>query len=170
MKRKLFLIFFLMKFLSAASCYSILTKTGLFTPVAPNYIIGEVPRYTKCKYFDETILFDNYLSYIGCSRHKKTIEKLYEKLKKEGFHFKDEKIVKHKITNKDIYLIFPANAHIKKYYNLNKIYKKYSIKNVEKMFPNVNNNISVTYLKLKYCKFLPTINIYRLYKLTQIAI
>lgn len=165
MIKKILLTVFFIKFLIAASCYSILTKTGIFTPVAPNYVIGEISKRNQCPYFDETILFDSYWTYIGCSKNKKTIEILYKKLKRQGFHFKDEKIIKHKITNKDIYLIFPANAHIKKYYNLNKIYKKYSIKNVEKMFPKLNNKFFITYLKLKYCKFLPSINIYRIYKI-----
>jgi poly(beta-D-mannuronate) C5 epimerase len=161
MIKKLVLSLFLINFSIAASCYSILTKTGPFTPVAPGYVKGEIPRYDVCKYLDETILFDSYLTYIGCGKYKSTIKKLYEKLKSQNFHFKDEKIVKHKMTSKDVYLIFPNNAHINKYYNLKEIYKKYSIKNVEKMFPKTNDKILITYVKLKHSRFLPTINAYR---------
>jgi len=160
--RSSILIFLIFKLLFSSSCYSIYTKTGLFTPVAPNNVIGEVPRYSKCKYFDESILFDNYSSYIGCDYNKTRIENLYKRLKKAGFHFKDEKIVKHKITNKDIYVVFPRGAYVKKF-NMNRIYKKYSISNVEKMFLKPKNNISFMFLNLEYIRFLPTINIYRFY-------
>jgi poly(beta-D-mannuronate) C5 epimerase len=163
LKNKIIILLLFSKFLIASSCYSILTKTDTLTPVAINNVIGEVPTYSKCKYFDESILFDNHYSYIGCDYNKTKIENLYKRLKREGFHFEDEKIVKHKITNKDIYVIFPNKTHIRKQYNLNRVYKKYSLKNIEHMFPLAKNSIHIQFMDLKYAKFLPTINIYRIY-------
>jgi len=161
--KKIASFFLSFKIVLAASCYSIITLTGPYTPVAPNNVIGEVPRYSKCKFFDESILFDSNWSYIGCDRNRSKIVNLYTRLKKIGFHFKDEKIVKHKMTNKDIYVIFPSFAYIKKYYNLGYLYKNFNFKKINRLFPK-SKDVKYTFLDLKYAKFLPVSNVFRFYK------
>jgi poly(beta-D-mannuronate) C5 epimerase len=157
----IFFILFFIEFSFAKECYSILTETGLFTPVAVKKEFKTL--IPKCNLLNEEIKFDNNLSYIGCS-NKRDIQYLYEKLKKEKFNFKNERIVKHPFSYKDIYLIFPKPALIKRYFNLSKIYKKYSIESVEKLFLKSKNDVSVSFLNLSDLRFLPIVNLYSFYK------
>ncbi len=87
-------------------CYSIKTEVGLFTPVYPN----EIFSIKTCKLKELPLTFDEDGYYIGCYKTKKEAINRYRFLKKSGFRFKNEKILKIYPTQYTPFVIFPYFA------------------------------------------------------------
>jgi len=161
MGKKLFFLIAFLSLLNARSCYSILTETGLFTPVYPyNFKTSMNYREDKCELLSERITWDTNLSYVGC--YKKFSDANYT-LHHLKFNFKNPKIVKHKISLKDQYVIFPTNSSVKAK-NLEKILEKYKPQNLIKQFPTKFYGRGIGYIDIDKITFMPTVNLYDVYR------
>ena len=161
MKKIFFLIFSI--YLYAASCYSISTEIGKFTPVAPL----EAEKNNSCNLLNGKIYFDIKRAYIGCFKHYKGA--LYT-LKHTSIPLKNPKIVYHKISKKDVYIVAPYLSYVNKKEmldNLKKAYKNNKPKLLLKKFPKkfYGNNFKI--MDTKNAKFLPVFNMYYLKKFSQ---
>ncbi|WP_457563122.1 right-handed parallel beta-helix repeat-containing protein [Caminibacter pacificus] len=161
MIKKLLLVFIVSISLYAGKCFSILTQTGLFTPVYPfnfkqnlNYV------ESQCDLFDERIVWENNLSYVGCYKNFEDANYTLHHLK---FNFLTPKIVEHNATLKDQYVIFPNSSTVKPK-NLNYILNKYKPENIVNKFPKKIYGNGIDYLKLSKINFLPRVNLYEFYK------
>jgi len=159
--KKLLFIFISNIILYAGSCYSILTQTGTFTPVYPyNFLDLYSYRQSKCTLLDKTIMWDNNLSYVGCYKTYKEANYTLHHLK---FNFKNPKIIKHKVSLDDKYIIFPNNSNIKTI-NIDKLLKPYQPNKILKKFPKKFYGDGITFKELNKITFLPTVNSYAFYK------
>ena len=111
-------------------CYSIKTEVGLFTPVYPSNIYS----IKTCKLKELPLTFSNDGPYIGCYRTKKEAVNRYRFLKRSGFHFKNEKILKIYPTQFTRFIIFPyfARSTQKKLAK----YKKEFLRRLEMLTPS----------------------------------
>jgi len=161
MVKKFLFLLLLNGFLFANSCYSILTKTGLFTPVYPYNFKNNVNYIEpQCNIIKGIITFDNNEAYVGCY---KTYQKAYNVLNNLKFNFRDAKIVKHKITLKDKYVIFPINSNVK-IKNIDKLLKKYKPKKLLKKFPKHFYGTGIAFENISKFALIPTINAYEFYR------
>ncbi|WP_457565015.1 NosD domain-containing protein [Caminibacter sp.] len=159
MKKIIFLIFITIAVYG--KCYSILTQTGLFTPVYPYNFrdsIGFIEP--KCNLIDKRIIWDNNLSYYGCFRTYKEANYTLHHVK---FNFKTPEIVKHNVTFKDKYIIIPQDSTVKKL-NLNKILDKYKPKKLLKKFPKHFYGKGIEFVNIDKINFMPLINLYEFYR------
>jgi len=157
------LLFFLVFFsiLNARSCYSILTDTGLFTPVYPyNFTDNLNYKEDKCELLSERITWDTNRSYVGCYKSFKDANYTLHHLK---FNFKNPEIVKHKISLKDQYVIFPTNSHVKPK-NIDAILEKYKPQKLLKHFPTKFYGNGIDYLDIAKISFMPSVNLYDIYR------
>ncbi len=161
MKKFFFLIFSI--YLYASSCYSVSTEIGKFTPVAP--LVSE--NNNSCNLLNGKIYFDIKRAYIGCFKHYK--DALYT-LKHTSIPLKNPKIVFHKISKKDVYIVAPYLSYVNKNKMLNILQKAYKVnkpKILLKKFPKkfYGNNFAI--IDTKKAKFLPVFNMYYLRKYSQ---
>lgn len=152
--------------LLANYCYSIATEVDTTTPVSPLY---DKTLYTssKCKLVEPPYLFKDNIGLIGCYKKKKTAESV---LKKISFPLKNPKIVYHKISLSDPYIIFPNRATLnlsKTKKKLQKIYNNYTIEKVSKKFPTHFFGNGIDIVDFQKITFLPQLNLYSLHKLNQ---
>ncbi len=104
--RKILIISLLLFFdfaLAKNSCYSIKTEAGLFTPIYPYNIFSQ----KTCTLIELPLKFFGDKAYIGCYKTKKEAYNRYSFLRRVGFHFKDEKIVKITPMQYTNFIIFP---------------------------------------------------------------
>ena len=104
--RKILIISLLLFFdfaLAKNSCYSIKTEAGLFTPIYPYNIFSQ----KTCKLIEPPLRFFGDKAYVGCYKTKKEVYGRYNFLKRAGFHFKNEKIVKITPMQYTNFIIFP---------------------------------------------------------------
>ena len=104
--RKILIISLLLFFdfaLAKNSCYSIKTEAGLFTPIYPYNIFSQ----KTCKLIELPLKFFGDKAYIGCYKTKKEVYNRYNFLKRAGFHFENEKIVKITPVQYTNFIIFP---------------------------------------------------------------
>jgi len=156
-----FLILLIFVFLDARSCYSILTETGLFTPVYPYNFIGS-PNYkeSKCQVLDERITWESNLSYVGCY---KRFEDANNTLHNLNFNFKNPKIVKHKISLKDQYVIFPTKSGVR-HKNIDRMLEPYKPDKIIRKFPARFYGRGIAYLDMGKITFMPSVNLYDVYR------
>ena len=161
MKKALFLIILSVLILKAGECYSIRTQTGLFTPVYP-YNFKDNMNYieNKCEIFSEDISWESNLSYVGCYRYKKDAEYALKTMK---FNFKNPEIIKHKIRFDDQYVIFPSDSKVSEK-NINRLLLKYKPSRILKKFPTKFYGNSFDIINLHHVTFLPSINLYEVYR------
>jgi len=161
MIRKIIFSLFFIVSLWGRECYSILTETGLFTPVYPyNFRNNPNFRDSKCPYLDPRIIWDSNLSYVGC--YRRFNDAAYA-LHTMNFNFKNPKIVKHKLSFKDQYVIFP-NPSKQKIKNVNAIISRYSPRNILNKFPTKFYGNGIDFLNIEKTVFMPTINLYEFYR------
>ncbi len=99
------LIFF--DFASAKnSCYSIKTEVGLFTPIYPDNMLLQ----RTCHLKELPLEFFGDKAYIGCYKTQKEAYIRFNFLKRVGFRFKNEKIVKITPMRHTKFIIFPYFA------------------------------------------------------------
>jgi len=114
------------------SCFSINTEAGVYTPIYPI----NTTSIKTCKLKENPIVFDiSNGYYIGCYKTKKEVMQRYKFLKKSGFHFKNEKIVKIYPTFSTPFIIFPyfAKSTQKKLSE----YKKDFLLKLKKLTPSI---------------------------------
>lgn len=87
-------------------CYSIKTEVGLLTPIYPDNMFSQ----RTCKLKELPLNFSGNEAYIGCYKTKKEVYNRYDFLRRVGFHFKNEKIVKITPTQDTKFIIFPYFA------------------------------------------------------------
>ncbi len=147
--------------LYAGKCYSILTQTGLFTPVYP-YNFRNNPNYMdmKCSLLDDRIIWDNNLSYVGCYR---TYDDANYSLHHLKFNFVTPKIVEHNVTFRDQYVIFPNPTNVKMK-NINALISKYKPNNLLKKFPKNFYGDGIDFVDISKITFMPTVNLYDFYR------
>ncbi|EDM24594.1 NosD domain-containing protein [Caminibacter mediatlanticus] len=161
MIKKLYLIFFFSFQLFAFECYSILTETGFFTPVYP-YNFKDYYNFLepRCNILQDKIIWESNLSYIGCYRKYEDANKTLHTLK---FNFKNPKIVKHKFSFKDQYVIFPRPSTVNKI-NINNLIKDYKPEKLLKKFPKNFYGNGIDLVPIEKLPLMPTINIYEFYR------
>jgi len=161
MTKKLFVLLTAVITLYAGKCYSILTQTGLFTPVYP-YNFRDNPNFreVKCNLLDDRIVWDNNLSYVGCYKTYKDANYTLHHLK---FNFVTPKIVEHNVTFKDQYVIFPTTSTVKPK-NVNKIISKFKPQILEKNFPTKFYGNGIDFIDITKITFMPTVNLYDFYR------
>ena len=119
----------------------------------------------RCTLFDKPPLFTNKQAYVGCYRQESSVKK---HLANSRFHFKNPKVVYHKVYDGTPYVIFPNNSHInfsKSLQHLNTIYKRYTVSEVLKKFPTpTKSKNGIELYDLSKADFLPAINLYSFYK------
>jgi len=86
----------------AKGCFAIKTDVGVFTPIYP----ANIYSIKTCKLKELPLKFSNG-TYIGCYKTKKEAINRYKFLKRNGFKFKNEQIVKIKPSSLTRFLIFP---------------------------------------------------------------
>ncbi len=165
MKNKLFVFLLVLQIkIFAQSCYSIGTDVGDFTPVYPlspssfkTYRLREMP-----------LNFDINNSYIGCYKYKKTATRMYEYLKRYRFKFKNEKIIKHKVTKYTTFVVFPHFSYkIHRYLQgkqrqLLDTLNNCALSEINKKFPTDFYGSGIQIMDINRLSFLPVSNIYSL--------
>jgi poly(beta-D-mannuronate) C5 epimerase len=149
--------------LLANYCYSIETEVDTTTPVSPLYQF-QYYEQQKCHLSDIPYLFDGKKAYVGCYKEKKTAKWV---LKHSNFPFKNPKIVHHKISIHNPYVVFPTNStrSLKKTKEkLNTIYKKYTIQKISKKFPTHFYGHGIKIVDFQKVTFLPLLNLYSLHE------
>ena len=167
MKRALVSLLGLAGFLYA-SCYSIETKVGKFTPV---YVPGDNKIYQKqCKYLELPIDVNRSVAYIGCYKTYAQANDRYVTLKSQGFHFKDEKIVQIDSTKDKTFIIFPKFSNNLKN-SLLELKKKYdyvlnhmTIQDFERKIPTKIYGNGIKFLNIEQLNYLPIQNLYSFYR------
>jgi len=147
-------------------CYTIKTEVGIFTPAYPDNIYSK----KTCRLKELPLDFDNNGTYIGCFKYKKDALYRYNYLKKSGFHFKNEKIIKIHPTSHTKFIIFPYFA--KSTQEKLQRYKKYfikrlnhlSLKNIQKLFPKKFYGNGIDKKSIDKMMLLPTLNIFSFYR------
>jgi len=161
MIRKIFILLLITLQLFAFECYSILTETGFFTPVYP-YNFRDYYSFLEpqCNLLQDKIIWDSNLSYVGCFR---TFKDANETLHTLNFNFKNPKIIKHKFSFKDQYVIFPKYSSVKRK-NINVILNEYKPDSLLKKFPSNFYGDGIEFINIEHLTLMPTINIYEFYK------
>ena len=144
----------------AGWCYSIATNVDSTTPVSPLY---EAQFYVanKCSQ-EEPYLFLQRSAFVGCYKKREDAEKV---LQTSGFPFQDPKIVYHKVSITDTYVIFPNASYrslSKTKRKLKNIYHSNSIKKISKKFPRRFYGEGIKLLKYEKITFVPTLFLYQL--------
>lgn len=131
--RKIVIIFLLLFFNFALakqiSYYCIKTEGGIFTPIYPYNIFSQ----KRCKYKELPLKFFGDELYIGCYKTEKRANKVYHFLKRVGFHFRNEEIVKSTPKQYKNFIIFPYFA--KKTQKKLKKYKKALFSKLDNLTP-----------------------------------
>lgn len=145
--------------LSASSCYSIVTKVDSTTPVSPLYDY-QMYQAHKCHNDERPFLFKDNKAFFGCYAKRKKAEWV---LQHSNFPFKNPKIVYHKILESDPYIILPTSSKlsiIKVKKKLQRVYKKNTIENISKKFPNSFYGNGIEVCDFSKITFLPKIALY----------
>ena len=161
MIKKLVILFFSIITLNAGKCYSILTQTGLFTPVYPfNFRDNSNFIRSKCDLLDERIIWDNNLSYVGCFKTFNSANKALHNIK---FNFVTPKIVEHNLTFNNQFIIFPNPTNVKMK-NIYALISKYKPNNLLKKFPKNFYGDGIDFVDITKITFMPTVNLYDFYR------
>ncbi|NPA73429.1 MAG: right-handed parallel beta-helix repeat-containing protein [Epsilonproteobacteria bacterium] len=161
MLKKSLLYLFLAIELFGGYCYSIRSETGLFTPVYP-FNFKDNLNYTQpqCPLLNEKISRDSNISFVGCY---KTFQDANDSLHRLDFNFKNPKIIKHKASFKDQYVIFPRPSSVKPK-NIEKILSRYTPEKLLLKFPKRFYGNGIDFVDMSKITFMPTINLYSFYK------
>ena len=158
--KRLFLIIIFAIEIYAKNCYSISTEIGSFTPVAPM----QKNNNRSCNLLNGKIYYNIKRAYIGCFKKYKDV--LYT-LNHTSIPLKNPKIIYHKLSKKDVYIVAPYLPYVDKKEMLNdlkKAYKNNKPKLLLKKFPKKFYGNGFKIIDAKKAKFLPIFNIYYLRK------
>ncbi len=161
MRKVFFLIFSV--YLYASSCYSVSTEIGSFTPVAPM----QEDNNRSCNILNGKIYYDIKRAYIGCFKDYK--DALYTQ-NHISIPLRNPKIVYHKISKKDVYIVAPYLSYVDKKQMLNslqKAYKSNKPKLLLRKFPKKFYGNDFKIIDTKKAKFLPVFNMYYLKEYSQ---
>ncbi len=161
MIKKILFFFFFISFSVAGECYSILTQTGVFTPVYPyNFKTYTSFVEPQCNLLNQRIIFDTNLSYVGCYKTYKEANYTLHHLK---FNFLDPKIIKHKVRFKDQYVIFPNGTYVKAR-NIDRVIQKYKPSKIIAKYPKHFYGEGIDFVNIEKIVFMPAVNLYEFYK------